>query len=134
MKQWLKDNVLSELPIIGSLSKEKDWSHILRHGTKMTCQFTGSLSSMILYMSRAEMPMVDDISGMANYYTKLALLMAIGEMIGGLAYNTAASVIENIYGWWTGKQQTPRLMNNTPASDDENSHPAPTVLPTLSQS
>lgn len=89
---WIKKNVLGETPIIGGFFTETQKSEAVKHALKMTTELTGSSIAMVVFMSKAIMPMEDSNIEYARYYALMISLMALGMMVGAISFNITASL------------------------------------------
>jgi hypothetical protein len=128
MKKWIKKNVIGELPIIGVFFRGLDCSKACHHALKMSCEITGAIIGMIVYMENASMPSNNDDmpsdhqKTTGSYYAQMGASMVLGEMIGAVTFNTAYSLIKmtkNNYSFWRGRSEEKTIIAVSHRSDDQ---------------
>jgi hypothetical protein len=121
MKKWIKENVFREVPIIGVFLKGMSRAKACRQAAKMTCEMTGSIVGMVIFMNNVPMPSEEHTN--TSYYAKMAASMGLGNMIGAITFNTLSSVIkitQSVRSFWHFISQESASTTEHHRSDQEN--------------
>lgn len=100
---WFVKNVLAEIPIFGAIFHTSNVPHALHNAGKSTAMLIGGSTGMMMDMLLTK----DEMESMAITITKSTVNMAVGMMVGTVAYNALYSAGNFAYQKCSTKPQTP---------------------------